>query len=365
MSSLKAVKILSVVGARPNFMKIAPLVRAFREFPRMKNMLVHTGQHYSAEMSDVFFRDLEIPTPDIALNVGSGTHATQTAEIMIRFEQACIEQKPDAVLVVGDVNSTAACALVAAKLHIPVIHVEAGLRSFDRTMPEEINRLVTDALSEVLFVTERSGVTNLLNEGKRRDQIFEVGNVMIDSLIYAEPAIRRSTILERMKLQKRGFALVTLHRPSNVDDPESLRMIMNMLTEVRAKMPVVFPVHPRTAKSIREHALPANGVTCCEPLPYVDFLALEHQAAVVLTDSGGIQEETTYLGVPCLTMRANTERPVTVEIGTNTLVNRDRKNIVKLFDSIIDGNYKKGTVPPLWDGKAAFRMATIINERFN
>jgi UDP-N-acetylglucosamine 2-epimerase (non-hydrolysing) len=365
MGSLKNVKILSIVGARPNFMKIAPLVRAFREFPRIKNMLVHTGQHYSAEMSDVFFRDLEIPTPDIALNVGSGTHATQTAEIMVRFEQACIEQKPDAVLVVGDVNSTAACALVAAKLHIPVIHVEAGLRSFDRTMPEEINRLVTDALSELLFVTERSGVMNLLNEGKRSDQIFEVGNVMIDSLIYAEPAIRRSTILERMELKKKGYALVTLHRPSNVDDPESLRAIMKILSDVRAKMPVVFPVHPRTSKSIKEHQLPVDGITCCEPLPYVDFLALERHAAVLLTDSGGVQEETTYLGVPCLTMRPNTERPVTVETGTNTLVNRDREKIVELFGSIVDGNYKKGTVPPLWDGKAAFRMASIINERFN
>lgn len=365
MGALKNVKILSVIGARPNFMKIAPLVRAFREYPRIKNILVHTGQHYSAEMSDVFFRDLEIPTPDVALNVGSGSHAAQTAEIMIRFEQACLEQKPDAVLVVGDVNSTAACALVAAKLHIPVIHVEAGLRSFDRTMPEEINRIVTDALSDVLFVTEESGMTNLLNEGKDRDQIFEVGNVMIDSLIHAEPAIRRSTILKRLELQEKGYALVTLHRPSNVDDRESLRTVLNILSEVRNKMPVIFPVHPRTSKSIQEHALSANGITCCEPLPYVDFLALERHAAVILTDSGGIQEEATYLGVPCLTMRANTERPVTVERGTNTLVDRDREKIVTLFVSVIDGEYKKGSVPPLWDGKAAFRMAAILNERLN
>jgi len=346
-------------------MKIAPLVRAFKRFPRFEHILVHTGQHYSPEMSDVFFRDLEIPSPDVFLNVGSGSHAQQTAEIMIRFEKTCLEKGPDAVLVVGDVNSTAGCALVAAKLGIPVIHVEAGLRSFDRRMPEEINRVVTDALSDYLFVTEPSGVQNLLKEGKRPEQIFEVGNVMIDSLRFAEGAIRKSTIMDKLDLKARSYALVTLHRPSNVDDLHNLQIVLDILTDIKSRMPVVFPIHPRTSKVISQNSLSFDGIICCDPLPYADFLSLMQSAAVVLTDSGGVQEETTYLNVPCLTMRSTTERPITVESGTNTLVHLDLPVILQELSNIVTGSYKKSAVSKLWDGQAASRIAEILNERLN
>lgn len=358
-------RVVSVVGARPNFMKIAPLARAFSKMPSIDHKIVHTGQHYDEKMSDVFFRDLEIPTPDVFLGVGSGSHAQQTADIMIRFEKACHDLRPDAVLVVGDVNSTAACAMVAAKLVIPIIHVEAGLRSFDRAMPEEINRVVTDALSDQLFVTEESGVQNLMREGKRPDQIFKVGNVMIDSLIHAESAVNRSGILESMGVQGKGFAVATIHRPSNVDDPAALAKIVEILADISKRFPVVFPVHPRTSKALRESSFDLPGVLLCDPMPYTDFLALLKNAAVVLTDSGGVQEETTYLRVPCITLRTTTERPVTVEVGTNIVIGLDRTLLDECLTQVECKKYKKGTMPDLWDGHAAERIVSVIAETWN
>jgi len=348
-------QILHVVGARPNFVKAAPVLRAIRQ-RGMRQTLVHTGQHYDRNMSDVFFTQLEIPEPDVNLEVGSGSHALQTAEIMRRFEPVVLERKPDIVLVYGDVNSTVAAALVCAKLLIPVGHVEAGLRSFDRAMPEEINRIVTDRLSDILFTPSEDGDANLLAEGVTQDRIRRVGNVMIDSLIQLLPAARRCP---RNGLPER-FALVTLHRPSNVDHNENLQRILDSLVGVSEELDVIFPVHPRTRQRIAEFGINTEKLHLLEPVPYIEFLALQSRAAVVITDSGGIQEETTYLGVPCLTLRANTERPITVTLGTNTLVGEDKRELDLQLRNVLLGKAKKGAVPPLWDGHAGDRVADIL-----
>lgn len=348
-------QILHVVGARPNFVKAAPVLRAIRQCG-MRQTLVHTGQHYDRNMSDVFFTQLEIPEPDVNLEVGSGSHASQTAEIMRRFEAVVLERKPDIVLVYGDVNSTVAAALVCAKLLIPVGHVEAGLRSFDRTMPEEINRIVTDRLSDILFTPSEDGDANLLKEGVPQDRIHRVGNVMIDSLIQLLPTARscpRNGLPER-------FALVTLHRPSNVDHNENLQRVLDSLVEVSEELDVIFPVHPRTRQRIAEFGINTEKLHLLEPVPYIEFLALQSRAAVVITDSGGIQEETTYLGVPCLTLRANTERPITVTLGTNILVGEDKRELDLQLRNVLLGKAKKGVIPPLWDGHAGDRVADFL-----
>jgi UDP-N-acetylglucosamine 2-epimerase (non-hydrolysing) len=348
--------ILHVVGARPNFVKAAPVLRAIRE-RGMRQTLVHTGQHYDGNMSDVFFTQLDIPEPDFNLEVGSGSHASQTAEIMRRFEPVVLERKPDLTLVYGDVNSTVAAALVCSKLLIPVGHVEAGLRSFDRTMPEEINRIVTDRLSDVLFTPSEDGDANLLREGVPKERIHFVGNVMIDSLIRLLPAARncpKNGFPER-------FALVTLHRPSNVDDFETLRELLNALARVSKDLNIVFPVHPRTRQRITEFGIDSQNLRLLDPLPYIEFLSLQTRAAVVITDSGGIQEETTYLGVPCLTLRPNTERPITVTSGTNILVGDDRGRLIAELGKIMEGKQKKGVTPPLWDGRTGDRIANILH----
>ena len=348
--------ILHVVGARPNFMKAAPVVRALQQHRTVTQTLVHTGQHYDANMSDVFFQQLKIPAPDVNLAVGSGSHAKQTAEIMSRFEPVVLQSKPDLVLVYGDVNSTAAAALVCAKLLIKVGHVEAGLRSFDRTMPEEINRLVTDQLSDLLFTPSQDGNQNLAREGIAADKVHLVGNVMIDTLVELLPAAIRAG--------KDGFtgryALVTLHRPSNVDEPRTLKRILESLLAVNEELAIIFPVHPRTRQRIAEFGLKVDQLRLLDPLPYIDFLAYQRLATVVITDSGGIQEETTYLQVPCLTLRENTERPITMTEGTNVLIGHDMKKLRNELEKILSGKAKKGSVPPLWDGHAGERIADLL-----
>lgn len=348
--------ILHVVGARPNFMKAAPVIHAIKRW-NLKQTLIHTGQHYDTNMSDIFFAQLGMPEPDLNLGVGSGSHAQQTAEIMRQFETVVIDAKPDIVLVYGDVNSTVAAAIVCSKLLIPVAHVEAGLRSFDRTMPEEINRIVTDRLADLLFTPSEDGDVNLEKEGISSERICRVGNVMIDSLIRFLPLAKRQSV---NGLDGR-FALVTLHRPSNVDDNATLKDILGVLLEISDRLAVVFPVHPRTRQRIKEFGIDASRLHLLEPLPYIEFLGMQCHAAVVITDSGGIQEETTYLGIPCLTIRNNTERPVTVELGTNVLVGQDRGKILIELNKIIDGKAKKGTIPPLWDGHAADRIASVLS----
>ncbi|MCM8812332.1 MAG: UDP-N-acetylglucosamine 2-epimerase (non-hydrolyzing) [Candidatus Omnitrophica bacterium] len=359
-------KIMVVAGARPNFMKIAPLMREFRKVRRqVEVLLVHTGQHYDYQMSEVFFKDLDIPTPDIYLEVGSGSHAVQTAKIMLEFEKVALAHKPDCVIVVGDVNSTVACSLVATKLNIRMAHVEAGLRSFDRRMPEEINRLVTDAISDYLFVSETSGMKNLKKEGVPAKKYFYVGNVMIDTLLAHLPKINRSRILSALNLQPRGYCVLTLHRPSNVDSKEALEQIAGILRQIPAQVKLVWPIHPRTKGKISEHKLDAvfqslENLILVEPQGYVDFVRLVKDARFVLTDSGGIQEETTFLKVPCLTMRENTERPVTITEGTNILVGRDLKKISRSMRAILQGKVKQGKTPKFWDGKAAVRIVKIL-----
>jgi UDP-N-acetylglucosamine 2-epimerase (non-hydrolysing) len=348
--------ILHVVGARPNFMKAAPVLHALRTRPGMRQTLVHTGQHYDKNLSDVFFSQLEIPPPDVNLGVGSGTHARQTADIMSGFEPVLLERKPDMVLVYGDVNSTVAAALVCAKLLVPVAHVEAGLRSFDRTMPEEVNRIVTDRLADVLFTPSEDGDENLLHEGVSPKKIHRVGNVMIDSLVRLLPAALQSPV---NGLPDR-FALVTLHRPSNVDDGETLKRILDSLFAASEQLHVVFPVHPRTRARISQFGISTEKLHLLEPLPYIEFLALQKRATAVITDSGGIQEETTYLQVPCLTLRSNTERPITVTLGTNTLVGQDSEKLASELSAILEGRAKRGSIPPLWDGRAGERIADVL-----
>jgi len=361
-------KIINVVGARPNFMKIAPLMAAYRQCPSIESLLVHTGQHYDARMSDLFFRQLEIPEPDINLGVGSGSHTTQTAAIMTGFEPVVLEHKPDAVLVVGDVNSTVACGLVAVKLGIRLVHVEAGLRSFDRTMPEEINRIVTDAISDLLFCTEHSAVENLSREGVADEKVFLVGNVMIDTLLRNRAKADACRILDELGLAPRRYAVLTLHRPSNVDDPAVLGRLLDALDAIQRDMPVIFPIHPRTRKNIdgsplaRRVAGMAN-LRLTDPTGYLEFLKLMACARLVLTDSGGIQEETTILKVPCLTLRETTERPVTVEVGSNLVVGTEPERILSGYRAIMRGDGRTPATPPLWDGHAAERIVKIMAEQ--
>jgi UDP-N-acetylglucosamine 2-epimerase (non-hydrolysing) len=350
------VNVFHIVGARPNFMKVAPVLNALRERKNVVQTLIHTGQHYDVKMSDVFFEQLGIPAPDINLAVGSGGQAKQTAEIMVRFEPVVLEHKPDLVLVYGDVNSTVATTLVCAKLGLRVGHVEAGLRSFDRTMPEEINRLVTDQLADLLFTPSEDGDENLRKEGIAAAKIFRVGNVMIDSLVRLLPAAQK---IKQDQLPNR-YALVTLHRPANVDDSATLKGILESLLEVNRDLKVVFPAHPRTRQRIAEFGLNAGQLLLLDPVPYIDFLAMQTRATVVITDSGGIQEETTYLGIPCLTVRENTERPITISMGTNILVGRDRAKLSAELSRVLEGKAKKGIVPPLWEGKAGERIAEIV-----
>jgi UDP-N-acetylglucosamine 2-epimerase (non-hydrolysing) len=337
-------------------MKLAPVLGALSMRSGVTQTLVHTGQHYDVSMSDVFFQQLAIPEPDVNLSVGAASQARQTAEIMIRFEPVVLDRRPDLVLVYGDVNSTVAAALVCAKLKIPIGHVEAGLRSFDRTMPEEINRLVTDQLADLLFTPSEDGDLNLQREGVPPEKIYRVGNVMIDSLSRLLPTARQS--------KSNGFpdryALVTLHRPSNVDEGPILKGILTSLLEINQKLAVVFPVHPRTRQRIAEFGFNSIQLRLLDPLPYIEFLNLQRRATVVITDSGGIQEETTFLGVPCLTVRNNTERPVTVSMGTNILVGQDSHKLRQEITRILDGHAKKGTIPPRWDGHAGERIADVV-----
>ena len=359
-------RILHVVGARPNFMKIAPLVREMASRPdEFDQVLVHTGQHYDEAMSKTFFDELDLPVPDVNLEVGSGTHAAQTAQVLMRFEPVVAEYRPDWVVVPGDVNSTIACALAATKLGVKVAHLEAGLRSFDRTMPEEINRLLTDQIADLLLTPSRDGDENLLREGVQPDKIRFVGNVMIDTLVRLKPKAdsRWSELRRRFGLDGR-FVLATLHRPSNVDDPASLLEVMAALSEIGTLAPVLFPVHPRTRQRLRSASLDAGtGVRLIEPLGYLDFLALESRAALVLTDSGGVQEETTYLGVPCLTARPNTERPVTISRGTNRLVATERQALVAAArEALAVEAPALRDRPELWDGRAAGRIVEVLRE---
>jgi len=359
----RSMRVMHVVGARPNFIKVAPVIAALKRRSGVSQTLVHTGQHYDANMSEVFFRQLGLPEPDVNLGVGSGSHAAQTAQIMVRFEEAVLEQRPDLVLVYGDVNSTVAAALVCAKLLIPVGHVEAGLRSFDRTMPEEVNRVITDRIADLLFTPSIDGDENLLREGIAPERIHLVGNVMIDTLIRLLPKAeaRWSALRSRFGLQRYG--LVTLHRPSNVDCPDMLAHVMRTLDEIGRDLPLVFPMHPRTRARLEGQriAVHAERVQIAEPLGYLDFCALQRHATVVITDSGGVQEETTYLGVPCLTVRENTERPVTVTMGTNTLVGQDMDALREQVARVLAGEGKRGEVPPLWDGRAGERIAEILD----
>ncbi len=393
-------KWILIAAARPNFMKIAPLMRAIATHNRengntIKPFLVHTGQHYDDNMSDAFFRDLQIPNPDVHLGIGSGTHAQQTGNVMIAFEQVLLAEKPDLIIVVGDVNSTLACALTAVKLHIPVAHVEAGLRSFDRAMPEEINRIMTDAIADHLFTPSPDGDENLLREGVPREKIFLVGDIMIDTLLFNLEQAKKTDILQRLGLEEpnekedkngiRPYALLTLHRPSNVDDPKTFRRILDGLRQVATKLPILFPIHPRTKKQIAAFGLedafvfhPSadisqtefrnegnrnNRIHTFDPRGYLEFLNLMAHAKMVLTDSGGIQEETTVLNIPCITLRDTTERPITVTEGTNVIVGDDPEKIIKEADRILTGNAKQGQCPQIWDGKTAERIVNVLINR--
>jgi len=355
-------KIVHVVGARPNFMKIAPVMRAIGLAGFADQLLVHTGQHYDAAMSEVFFADLGLPAPDVHLGVGSGSHAEQTAKVLVGFETVCLQARPDLVVVVGDVNSTLACAIDCAKLRIPCAHVEAGLRSFDMDMPEEVNRILTDRVCELLLTPSQDGDENLRREGTDPRRIFRVGNVMIDTLLELLPRARATGSPTRLGVEPGRYAVVTLHRPSNVDDPEVLGGLLDALCAIQRQLPVVFPVHPRTRKRFEEFGFGprCDALRLCDPLGYLDFLGLTSQARLVLTDSGGLQEETTALGIPCLTLRENTERPITVELGTNVLVGVEPGRILEAAGVALAGTGKVGRVPPMWDGKASERIAEVL-----
>jgi UDP-N-acetylglucosamine 2-epimerase (non-hydrolysing) len=360
-------KIINVCGARPNFMKIASVMRAYETVGGFTPLLVHTGQHYDARMSRSFFDELEIPRPDINLEVGSGSHAVQTAAVMERFEPVVLEHRPDAVLVVGDVNSTIACGLVAAKLGVPVVHVEAGLRSFDRSMPEEINRVLTDAISDVLFVSEPSGLENLRMENVADDKVHFVGNVMIDTLLQHRERADASSVLQDHDLTPGDYVVITLHRPSNVDDVATFTRLAGVIDEIQRELPVIFPMHPRTRNKLGELGLDKRfadmrRLRLLEPLGYLDFLKLTAEAGVMVTDSGGIQEETTILGVPCLTVRENTERPVTITAGTNQLVGTDPAAILAGYRNARARNRGNVEIPEKWDGQAGQRIATILRD---
>ena len=358
-------KVYIIAGARPNFMKIAPIINELRS-SNIEFNLIHTGQHYDNNMSKVFFDELGIPEPNIYLNVGSGTHASQTAKIMIEFEKVILKEEPSLIVVVGDVNSTLACALVAKKRGIKIAHVEAGLRSFDQTMPEEINRLLTDQISDFLFTTERSAELNLIKEGIDKKKIFFVGNTMIDTLIKNLERARIINYYEKLNLKKKEFALVTLHRPSNVDNKENLLKVLKIVNYLQEKIKVIFPIHPRTAKNIKkfnfEKKLKEYNLITTEPIGYLEFLNLMENCRLILTDSGGIQEEASYLKVPVITLRKNTERPITVDKGSNTLVGCNYEIAVKYIDKILSNSYKKGQDIEKWDGKTAERIVSILKK---
>ena len=382
MNSQKRLKVMFVVGTRPNFMKVAPIIREMSKYPQKFNwVLTHTAQHYDEGMSEAFFDDLGLPNPDIYLGVGSGTHAKQTGRIMIEFERVCLKEKPNLVVVVGDVNSTVACAFAVAKLCIPVAHVEAGLRSFDRTMPEEINRILTDQISDYLFTTCEDANMNLRKEGIPENKIFFVGNVMVDTLLSHIEIAKNSNIMEKLRLKKNNnikkYAVLTLHRPSNVDNLVVLKGIFDILNNISQIVPIIFPAHPRTIKQIKnfkleemishvKHTLSneldkANqNILAISPLGYLDFLCLMSNALLVLTDSGGIQEETTILGIPCLTLRNNTERPITIKEGTNILVGNNPDKIIKVTHSVLKNGIPIKKIPKYWDGKASERILKVL-----
>ena len=364
-------KIINVVGARPNFMKMAPIIDAMNRYPKqIRHLLIHTGQHYDEKMSKAFFDDLGMPKPDIDLGIGSGSQAEQTGKIMIAFERVCLTERPDLVIVVGDVNSTMACTITAKKLGIKVAHVEAGLRSRDMSMPEEINRLCTDVLCDHLYTTDRIANENLRKEGVAEDKIHFVGNVMIDTLLKHKQMASQLDLRQALGLESDGYATLTLHRPSNVDDRQVLQGIFEALREISSDLPVVFPIHPRTRKMVSEFNLghyfnenkPVAGIWLTEPLGYLEFLHLNMQAKMVLTDSGGLQEETTVLGVPCLTMRNNTERPITCEMGTNVMVGNQPSEILTQAKKVLSGESKPSRIPEKWDGHAAERIVGHILE---
>lgn len=363
------IKIISVVGARPNFMKIAPIIKEFdKKYDKsVENILVHTGQHYSTNMSDDFFRDLKLPEPDINLNVGSSGQAKQIANIMLKLEKILLDKNPQLVIVVGDVNSTLAAALTASKLKIKVAHIEAGLRSFDFDMPEETNRILTDHISDYLFCTEESAIKNLRNESVNQENTFLVGNVMIDTLIKNLGYAKNSGILDKLNL-KGDYCLLTAHRPENVDNEKNLRLLVEIINEVQKIITIIYPIHPRTVKMLEKFKLykeiiAMKNVKICKPLSYLDFLWLTKNSKFVITDSGGLQEETSYLKIPCLTIRKNTERPITVEQGTNTVTGLDKKNIIAEAKKILGGKYKHGHGIALWDGKASERIVKILLDK--
>lgn len=361
------INILSVVGARPNFIKIAPLHREFLKYSGVKNYICHTGQHFDDKMSKIFFDELKMPRPDFYLGIGGGSHAVQTAGIMTEFEKVVTELKPDLVVVPGDVNSTMSAALVASKLAIPIAHIEAGLRSYDRTMPEEINRIVTDVLSDYLFVSEKSGIENLQREGVSEEKMFFTGNIMIDSLVEYMPEIDRSEIISHLGISGKKYCLCTFHRPSNVDSASNLKSLTGMLNELSDKLPVIFPVHPRTRQTLEKIGFKADAnssLILTEPLGYIDFLHLVKNAELIVTDSGGIQAEATFLQVQCITVRNNTESTATVDVGVNQLASTDVEKVKKIAFDVIAGNKKKGTIPELWDGKTSERIVGILAERY-
>ncbi len=356
--------IVHVVGARPNYMKIAPLMEALKDAPEIRQVLVNTGQHYDEAMSKSFLRELALPAPDRNLEVGSASHAVQTAKVMIGFEEACLAERPDLVVVVGDVNSTMAASLVAAKLHVPIAHLEAGLRSFDRAMPEEINRLVTDCLADLLLTPSADGDENLIKEGVPKERIHLVGNIMIDTLLRHLPMATLDRLAGRLTLKEKQYGVMTLHRPSNVDDPVVLTRILEAIAIIAKQVPIVFPVHPRTRERLAsfgiDHLL--TNVTLTEPLGYIDFLSLTSHARIILSDSGGLQEESTALGIPCLTLRENTERPVTITHGTNRLVGTQTAAILAGFAQAMAHEHDTQRKPPLWDGKTAGRVAAVLRK---
>jgi len=361
--------IVAVVGVRPNFMKIAPFISEIAKYPEdFKAKLVHTGQHYDYKMSKVFFEDLDLLKPDYYLGVGSGSHSEQTAKVMIGFEMVLEKEKPDLVVVVGDVNSTLACALTSAKLRIKVAHIEAGLRSFDRDMPEETNRQVTDVLSDYLFTPSQDANENLKREGISSEKIFFVGNIMIDTLMRYRDKAEKNKIKEDLGLIKENYALLTLHRPENVDRKDALTQIFSAIEDLQKRIKIIYPIHPRTKKKIEEFGLKdevgsMKNLILTPPLSYIEFLRLMLEAKLVLTDSGGIQEETTFLSIPCLTVRNNTERPITVDIGTNIIVGKSPEKIIEEAFHMLNGNLKRGEIPPLWDGKTAKRIVEILIRR--
>lgn len=363
---MKKKKILLIAGARPNFMKIAPIAREFdKHADSIEYKIVHTGQHYDRNMSDVFFDELGIRQPDYHLEAGGGSHSVQTAKIMVEFEKVCEKDRPDLVIVVGDVNSTLACSIVAKKMHIKVAHVEAGLRSFDLTMPEEINRMVTDSISDLFFVTEEQGVLNLKNEGKKEGTIHFVGHVMIDNLYFQMSRLEKMDtgifVTNGFKKVNPEYGVVTLHRPSNVDDKQTLQRIFEAFEEITKKLPLIFPIHPRTRKNMEAFDItPPEAMVLTEPLSYMEFLNIWKDSKVVLTDSGGLQEETTALGIPCLTIRENTERPITITEGTNELTGASKKKILSCFEKILAGKWQTGQRPKFWDGMTSERIARVI-----